>query len=102
MKIKDLIVDTTLQTNNLITPKGYTVVHSTGGTHGKTGYVKVASITVGGTYKNQPIVFDILQRARKGAISIAFKSTNSSDPDLDYIRSTGNVVGYIKKAATSK
>ena len=68
---------------------------------GKDGYMHICQIKITNPYANQPIEFHVLQRERLGEIHLQFKSTTGMDPDISYLRKTGNIDAYMSKSATS-
>ena len=57
----------------------YNAHHNAGAQGGTNGYLKVATITVSGSYQNHPISFKINQRGRKGAnLTILFNNSGTA------------------------
>lgn len=76
--------------------------HYTVGTGGTAGYLRIATITIGGNYQNAPIEFKILQRGTQAnTYSIQFTNADSSDPTLAYFYHYGSRAAYLVKTATS-
>lgn len=79
-------------------------VHSSRGTSGTAGYVKIATILVNQTYINSPIKVTIVQRKLKtpSELSILFQSVNGKDPAIDsFTYSGGDISAYLVKSAAS-
>lgn len=70
--------------DNPIIPLQGSYIHSATGTSGTTGYVKIATFKINGSYQNMPIVLELVDRVRKGScvLNIQFQNVNSSDPTL--------------------
>ena len=88
--------------NNLQTATGY-YVHTATGTNEATGYVKIATISIVGTYPNAPIRMLITQRGKRSLseITIAFANENSTDPEITYFYYTGEEISaYLAKTSS--
>ena len=74
---------------------------SSGG--GSNGYIKIANIKVNGSYVNQPIEIDFMRRGDGfvTTLSILFENTESNDPNIYSIYSSGPSRAWIYKTATS-
>ncbi|MCI8527740.1 MAG: BppU family phage baseplate upper protein [Lachnospiraceae bacterium] len=68
---------------------------------GSNGFIHICQIKITNQYANQPIEFKILQRERSGEIHLQFKSISGIDPDISYLRKTGNIDAYMVKSTTS-
>lgn len=70
---------------------------------GTSGYVKLATFKITGTYVNQTIELKIIRRQDQTAttISVAFQSVNNSDPGLNALNCFGPALPYMHKSATS-
>lgn len=78
------------------------VVHSVNGNGNTNMYVEFATFTINGTYVNRPITFKIGGRGYETTdVQILFKSTNSKDPDLMSVKSTGGFSVWMYKKDTS-
>ena len=73
------------------------------GTSGSTGYVKLATITIKGTYANTPIEIKVAQRNKvtPTTLLIRFANTNNTDPTLDSFTYNGAITAYLYKSDTS-
>lgn len=75
------------------------------GTNGTSGYVKVCTLTVIGTYANEPIEIGIARRNdyMQTRLYIHFTSQNNTDPTLRGFKYVGqdSIPAYIYKSATS-
>lgn len=73
--------------------------HNTG-TAGKSGYIRIMTISIKGTYVNTPIRFIIAQRGKPSyCLEILFANVSATDPDVDsftYDGEYGN--GYLVKS----
>lgn len=90
--------------NSPLIPLGGSYIHSATGTSGTSGYVKIATFTISGTYQNMPIVIELVDRVRKGSciLNIQFANVNSSDPTLATFTYEGvDYNCYLHKSATS-
>ena len=79
-------------------------VHYTDAGYGTTGYYKLCTIKINGTYNNVPITLVILGRhgATPMFLSIGFHNSSTADPGLRCFSFYGNDHGaYIIKTATS-
>lgn len=89
-------------TQSLINGAAKKEYHMTKGTGGETGYFILASITISGTYQNQPIKITVLNRGRvPTTIWINFANADSNDPALSSLKQSGNANVYIWKKTTS-
>lgn len=71
--------------------RGKTIV----GGSGTSGYFYVFDVTTTGTYQNQFISFDVLQRNRRGHIDLQFKSSGTKGTmEISTIRKQGNIDVY--------
>ena len=68
---------------------------------GKNGFIHICQIKITNQYANQPIEFHVLQRDRSGEIHLQFKSTAGMDPDVFYLRKTGNIDAYMVKISAN-
>jgi len=77
-------------------------VYQTVGEAGKSGYIKLATFTIGTTYVNVPIEFTICRRSdlTPTRVSIAWASANTKDPALAGLKVHGvtNNVWIVKSA----
>ncbi len=90
--------------NNPLIPLEGSYVHQAPGTGGSSGYVKMATFTISGSYQNIPIVIELVDRVRKGScvLNIQFQNVNSSDPALATFTYEGvDYNCYMHKSATS-
>lgn len=70
--------------------------------HGTSGYIKICTLTIGGTYQNQPIIFGVIQRTRYGRIILQFNSSADTKPSgFSIFQSSGNINPYIVKTGDS-
>ena len=79
-------------------------VHSSRGTSGTAGYVKLATLTVNQEYCNSPIRITIAQRKQtmQSELSILFQGVSGKDPAVSsFIYTGGSISAYIVKTATS-
>ena len=79
-------------------------VHSAVGTSGSNGYIKIASISVTGSYANQIISFKFVRRKDTEVTEccISFVSASGTDPDLQFWVFGGCVDVFANKSETSK
>lgn len=73
-------------------------------TGGTSGYIRVAEITITGTYMNYPIVFELVQRDAKTpmVVNILFESLNGTQPGLQTIWYEGsNYEAYLSETSAS-
>ena len=101
-------------TGNLKLQKG-SHVHVANGTEGTTGYVRVATIKITGSYQNIPISFEVYRRrqTRPTKLYLTFVGAEGTDPSIDHLlyegagttndfaivkSSSGNWNLYIQKA----
>ena len=78
-------------------------IFNTAGTDGKTGWVKIARITIGMTYTNYPIEFTIGRRGcpQLSKLTVMFQNQNTLDPDLHSFTYMGGLLtATIKRAGT--
>lgn len=71
---------------------------------GSSGYLKIATIKITGTYSNSPILFLINRRGDSYCtfINLGFANSNSTDPTLKIFSYLGSCSScYINKSATS-
>lgn len=68
---------------------------------GKTGYIKFATIKISANYQNQPIRMAIAQREKYGDFKLCFINVKNTDPTIKTFVSTGSIVVYAHKSATS-
>ncbi len=68
---------------------------------GKNGFIHICQLKITNQYANQPLEFKILQRERSGTVHLQFKSISGIDPDISYLRKTGNIDAYMVKSTTS-
>lgn len=90
--------------NSPLIPLGGSYVHSATGTSGTSGYVKIATFKINGTYQNMPIVIELVDRVRKGScvLNIQFQNVNSNDPTLATFTFEGvDYNCHLYKSATS-
>ena len=90
--------------NSPLIPLGGSYVHSAIGTSGTSGYVKIATFKINGTYQNMPIVIELVDRVRKGScvLNIQFQNVNSNDPTLATFTFEGvDYNCHLYKSATS-
>lgn len=90
--------------NSPLIPLGGSYVHSAIGTSGTSGYVKIATFKISGTYQNMPIVIELVDRVRKGScvLNIQFQNVNSNDPTLATFTFEGvDYNCHLYKSATS-
>lgn len=79
-------------------------VYSTTASSGTVGYQLIATLKISKNYQNAPIKFTVTRRrdATPTAISVTFKSVNSSDPELESLQVWGTTAEvWINKSATS-
>ena len=70
--------------------------------HGTSGYIKICTLRIGGTYQNQPIIFGVIQRTRYGRIILQFVSSADTKPSgLTIFQSSGNINPYMVKTGDS-
>ena len=69
------------------------IQYSAGGTGGSVGWVKVARITIGGSWTNQPLIFKVAQRGRNGAtLTLRFTNVGTiSDARVDNFTYNGDM-----------
>lgn len=70
-------------------------IHTFNGESGKSGYVHFAQIKITGSYQNQPVIFDVIQRDRRGRITLLFKSLQGNDPVIVWFIKSGNLTYSI-------
>lgn len=90
----------TLSVANIATLKVGSYVHNFSGTNGSSGYVNFADITIGGTYTNVPLVFELVDRNAQQSIEVfvKFSSENNKTPSLSTFTYRGYNIGvYIVK-----
>lgn len=89
-------------TGRLRLQQGY-YVHSTYGTSGTSGYVRICRFTITGAYCNSTIAFKVHQRRRMGGeIKVLFNPVNGTDPDVQSLKTYGDLGEVIiVKADTS-
>ena len=90
--------------NSPLIPLGGSYVHSATGTAGTTGYAKIATFKISGTYQNMPMVIELVDRVRKGScvLNIQFQNLNGNDPTLATFTFEGvDYNCYLYKSATS-
>ena len=69
---------------------------------GQNWYIKVATITITGSYVNRPLVFEFVGRGQLySVVQILFASVNNTDPGISSFTSSNNRDFYIRKTATS-
>lgn len=87
--------------------KGGTYVHSSRGTEGQNGYLKMVRMTIIQTYRNTPIKMTFVQRGMRSTATlyIAFRNDDTADPPLNssYFVFEGDEAYdiYIHKSSTS-
>ena len=91
---------------NIIIPRSIKHIHNASGTEGSSGYVKIATIKVTGTYADHPVEFVISQRNRGPYhLYVQFNGAASTDPTLYEFKHfdpvNKGVNAYIVKSATS-
>lgn len=69
--------------------------------HGTSGYIKACTITIGGTYQNQPIIFNVIQRSRNGRIILQYNNSGDTDPSIGSFTVSGSINAYMYKTSTS-
>ena len=81
----------------------HTYISSSVAGGGSNGYIKIANIKVNGAYVNQPIEIDFMRRGDGfvTTLSILFENTDSTDPNIYSIYSSGPSRAWIYKTATS-
>jgi hypothetical protein len=69
------------------------IQYNAGGTGGSLGWVKVARITIGGAWTNQPLIFKVAQRGRNGAtLTLRFTNVGTiSDARVDNFTYNGDM-----------
>lgn len=83
--------------------RGYNV-HRTVGTAGVKGYMKLATLRITATFRDYPIVLEILQRehAASSIVTILFKDSNGVDPDINKFTYYGAGMDcHLHKSSTS-
>lgn len=73
-------------------------IHTFNGESGKSGYVHFAQIKITGSYQNQPVIFDVIQRDRRGRITLLFKSLQGNDPVIVWFIKSGNINVFAYKS----
>lgn len=65
------------------------------------GYLKIATIRIGGTYVNQGMEIDFIRRGDQfvTTLSVVFHGTDNYDPQLASFTSRGSAVAWLHKAA---
>ena len=91
---------------NIIIPRSTKHIHTALGTEGSSGYVKIATIKITGTYADHPVEFVISQRGRSPYhLYVQFHGQNNTDPTLyefkHFAPVNNGVDAYIVKSATS-
>lgn len=78
------------------------VVHTVNGNGESNLYVEFATIKITGSYANQPTTFKLGGRGFETTdVQFSFASENTTDPGLDFIRSSGGWSLWIYKKTTS-
>lgn len=78
------------------------VVHTVDGNGESNLYVEFATIKITGSYANQPTTFKLGGRGFETTdVQFSFASENTTDPGLDFIRSSGGWSLWIYKKTTS-
>lgn len=78
----------------------YISVAADGGQSG--GYLKIATIKIGGQYVNQGMEIDFIRRGDQfvTTLSILFHGTDNTDPNLAAFTSKGSAIAWLHKTAT--
>lgn len=78
------------------------------GTSGSTGYARIATVSISGTYASAPITFEVSRRGdyRSVRLFLAFSSSSSTDPTLASFKyestsGTTNFAAFVYKTTTS-
>lgn len=82
----------------VVTFKAGSYVHNFTGTSGSYGYVNFADITIGGTYINIPLIFELVNRKAQQSMEVfvQFSSVNTQTPTLSTFTYRGYDIGcYI-------
>lgn len=78
------------------------VVHTVNGNGESNLYVEFATVKITGSYANYPTTFKLGGRKLETTdVQFSFASANNSDPELDFLRATGEWPLWIYKKATS-
>ena len=93
-------------TGNLKLQKG-SHVHVANGTAGTTGYVRVATIKITGSYQNMPISFEVYRRrqTRPTKLYLTFVGAEGTDPSIDHLlyegAGTTNDFAIVKSSSSN-
>jgi hypothetical protein len=94
----------TFQNNLDLVQRGNSYCFDSVGTNGSEGFVRMAEITITGTYADAPIVFELTQRKANTpmVVNVLFLSANSAKPGLQTIWYEGtNYDVYLSETSDS-
>lgn len=91
-----------LEVSNVANGLQKTIYHTCSSSAGTAGYFKFATCVITTSYANQAITFSIHNRGRQVSdVSLTFKNSPDSDPEVETFCVTGTARLFIHKTATS-